>query len=280
MRRRAIIAASAGVVLGAKTTPSGADFSPSPKGKFRAFRLHASQVFPGYNHWWAIYSPPTLSSARPPSLMVFQDGISFCRPGNPYQTLSVLDSLTALQKIPQMVAVFVQPGIVLDPSQAAGYRSDRSFEYDSLGPRYSEFLLKEILPLARLQASWSDDPNDHGIAGHSSGAIAAFTVAWNRPDQFRKVYSANGSFTNIRGGNTYPSLIREQHKRPLRIYLWTDTHDLSRPGWGNWTVANQKLADALSASSYDYWFDFGEGTHDPKYAARHFPEALRWLWRK
>ncbi len=41
----------------------------------------------------------------------------------------------------------------------------------------------------------TDDPEGRGICGSSSGGICAFNAAWQRPDQFRKVYSTIGSFT-------------------------------------------------------------------------------------
>jgi enterochelin esterase-like enzyme len=252
--------------------------SSGPKGTLRSFRLDTSAMFTGYRHWWAVYTPAQELTWRRPALMVFQDGTLFARLDGPWRTPIVLDNLIARRQIPPMVAVFVGAGADPDPAHPTAYKSNRSVEYDMLGPKYCDFLLREILPLAQSYAIWSEDPNDHGIGGHSSGAICAFTAAWNRPDQFRKVYSANGSFTHIRGGDAYPAIIREQPKRPLRIYQWSDTHDLSTPAWGDWVSANRLMTDALDAAGYDHQFDFGEGTHDPRYAAAHFPKALRWLW--
>ena len=64
-------------------------------------------------------------------------------------------------------------------------------------------------------------------------AICAFTVAWERPDQFRKVLSQIGSFTNIRGGNAYPSLIRKTERKPLRVYLEDSSNDVDNQ-FGGW----------------------------------------------
>ncbi len=258
------------------------DFLPfqGPSGTFRMSVLPDSQTYPGFLHWWGVYTPAAaFTGAAKPALMVFQDGPMFACPRGPWRRGWVLDNLIARRAIPPMVAVFVAPGRPVGGSQPGFMSGERSVEYDTLSPRYSQFLLSEILPRARAFATWSDDPEMHGIGGHSSGAICAFTVAWLRPDLFRKVYSANGSFTNIRGGNVYPSLVLQGPKRPLRVYQWSDTHDMNNPRYGNWATANQAMAAALQTAGYDHRFEFGEGTHNPAFAAAHFSGALQWLWR-
>lgn len=67
----------------------------------------------------------------------------------------------------------------------------------------------------------SSDPDDPGLCGASSGAIAAFTAAWERPDHFRRVYSMIGTYVGLRGGNEYPTLIRQTEPKPLRIFCRT-----------------------------------------------------------
>jgi enterochelin esterase family protein len=65
----------------------------------------------------------------------------------------------------------------------------------------------------------SHDPDRHGIGGASSGAIAAFTVAWQRPNDFRKVLSIVGSFVNLRGGDAYADIARASERKPIRVFL-------------------------------------------------------------
>jgi enterochelin esterase family protein len=292
MKRRVFIGASAAAMVAQRAKAddnvnpkaylAGADFQPfaGPTGTMREFMLEESRIFPGYRHWWGIYTPAPAFTTKPPALMVLQDGPAFSNREGPWRVPDVLDHMIARREVPPMVVVFVAPGTLqARPDQIKPRASDRSLEYDTLSTRYADFLLQEILPLAQAIATWRDDPDDHAIGGHSSGAICAFTVAWNRPDKFRKVYSANGSFTNIRGGDAYPGLVRTQPKRPLRVYQWSDTHDMSRPDWGDWATANHAMAAALDAAGYDHLFEFGEGTHNPIYAAARFQGALRWLWR-
>ena len=132
----------------------------------------------------------------------------------------------------------------------------------------------------------SKDPERHGIGGSSSGAIAAFTVAWERPNHFRKVLSNVGSFTNIRGGHAYPDIIRKSEKKPLRVFLWTGattiagsardgTYDQTR----DWFYQNVRMQQALTEKGYDVNYSWGIQRHGQKMVRTVFPEMMRWLWR-
>ena len=194
----------------------------------------------------------------------------------------LFDNLIARGEMPVTIAVFVNPGH--DPSRgqpkSATSGSNRSLEYNSLGDRYTRFLLEEILPEVEKQYPVSQDPELRAIAGSSSGAIAAFTVAWERPDQFRKVLSTVGSFMNLRGGNDYPALIRKTERKPIRVFLQDSTGDNDNP-FGHWPTANQQMHAALKYMGYDVRFDFAEGYgHNSNHGGSIFPDALRWLWRK
>ena len=123
------------------------------------------------------------------------------------------------------------------------------------------------------------DPEARAVCGMSSGGICAFTVCWERPDQFRKALSHIGSFTNIRGGHVYPALIRKTERKPLRIFLQDGSNDLNNLH-GDWPLANQEMASALRFAGYDYRFEFGDGAHNGKHGGSLLPDSLRWLWRQ
>jgi enterochelin esterase family protein len=139
-------------------------------------------------------------------------------------------------------------------------------------------LLEEILPEVGKQYRLTDDPDGRAICGISSGGICAWTVAWERPDAFRKVLSHVGSFTNIRGGHVYPALIRKTEPKPIRIFLQDGSGDLDN-AHGNWFLANQQMAAALKFAKYDYKAEFGEGGHNGIHGGAILPDSLRWLWR-
>ena len=119
----------------------------------------------------------------------------------------------------------------------------------------------------------------------SSGGIAAFTVAWERPDEFSKVLSWVGSFTNIasgasgrEGGHNYAAMVRKTPKKPIRVFLQDGANDLDNAA-GSWTLANQTMAKSLAYAGYDYRFEFGQGFHSVAHGRAILPDSLRWLWR-
>lgn len=242
--------------------------------------FESSQVFPGTTHEWQVYVPKQYVASKPACLMVFFDGNGYANPVGGTRVPVVFDNLISKKEMPVTIGVFIQPGTFKATQPGAKDRSNRSFEYDSLGDANARFVLDEILPLVRKEYQITDDPAGWGIAGASSGGIAAFTVAWERPDRFRKVVSWIGSFTNIRGGYVYPALIRKSKPvpKPLRVFLQDGSNDLDNLH-GNWPLSNQDMAAALKFAGYDYRFEFGTGGHSAKHGASILPDTLRWLWR-
>jgi enterochelin esterase-like enzyme len=207
-------------------------------------------------------------------VMVFQDGA-----GVKDFVPTVFDNLIAKNDVPVTVGIFLQPGVHKDG------RANRSFEYDTLSDQYARFLLEEILPEVEKTVKLRHDAASRAIAGISSGGICAFTVAWERPDQFSKVLSWVGSFTNIasgptrrEGGHNYAALVRKTPRKPIRVFLQGGANDLDNAN-GNWPLANITLAKSLAFASYDYRFEYGQGFHSNRHGRAILPDSLRWLWR-
>jgi len=258
-------------------------FAGVPKGRVEKFQFAESKVFPDTTRDCWIYIPAQYDGSKPAALMVFQDGGGYVSETGGQRVPIVCDNLIAKGQMPVTIGVFINPGnrTASDASAAgANHRSNRSFEYDSLGDAYAKFLIDEFLPFVtqKFDVRLTDDPELRAICGMSSGAICAFTVAWERPNSFRKVLSQIGSFTNIRGGNVYPSWIRKTERKPIRVFLQDGSNDLNNLH-GNWPLANQEMAAALKFAGWDYDFQFGEGTHNGKHGASLFPDTMRWLWR-
>jgi enterochelin esterase-like enzyme/sugar lactone lactonase YvrE len=250
-----------------------------PKGKVELMPAWESKVFPGTLRDWAIYVPAQYSSVHPAALMVFQDGERMRDIDGRWRIPTVFDNLIARGDMPPTIAVFINPGNDPSKPQQRGKQSNRGFEYDSLGTRYSQFLLEEILPEVERRYNITQDPEQRGIGGSSSGAICAFTVAWERPDKFRKVYSNVGSFTNLRGGDVYPAWIRKTEPKPLRVYMSDTSGDVDN-AFGSWPIANQQMDSALRYMGYDSRFDWAEGyAHNADFGSSRFPDAMKWLWR-
>src|SRR2546421_1403461 len=254
-----------------------------PKGRVEKFLFAQSKVFPDTTRDCSLYIPAQYDGSNPAALMVFQDGGGYVSETGGQRVPIVFDNLIARGEMPVTIGIFINPSNRnAANSSAAGVnnRSNRSFEYDSLGDAYAKFLLNELLPFVteKFGVKLTDDPDLRAICGMSSGAICAFTVAWERPDSFRKVLSQIGSFTNIRGGNVYPSWIRKTERKPLRVFLQDGSNDLNNLH-GNWPLANQEMASALAFMGYDHQFVLGTGSHSGQHGGAILPETLRWLWR-
>jgi sugar lactone lactonase YvrE/enterochelin esterase-like enzyme len=237
-----------------------------------------SQVFPGTVRDYWIYVPAQYKPEQPACVMVFQDGGWYAQEDGDFRVPVVFDNLIHKGEMPVTIGVFINPGVM--PAAGAGEQptSNRSFEYDTLSDQYARLLLEEILPEVGKQYSLTTDPEGRAICGISSGGICAWTVAWERPDDFRKVLSHVGSFTNIRGGHNCQALVRKTPKKPIRVYLQAGANDLDNEH-GNWPLANQDMASSLRYMNYDYHLEYGDGGHNGRHGGTLLPESLRWLWR-
>lgn len=251
-----------------------------PQGKV-THHVHKSKgVFAGTIREYWVYVPKQYDGKSPAALMVFQDGHAYVNVEGEHRVPTVFDNLIAAGEMPVTIGLFINPGHKSDelPKPGWGGKNNRSFEYDTLSDRYARFVLEEMIPELEKEYKITKDPEMRAIGGVSSGGICAFTVAWQRPDAFRKVLSHVGSFTNIRGGYNYPALIRKTENKPIRVFLQDGTHDLNN-SHGNWWLANLQMDSALKFKKYDCKFVAGEGEHNGNHGGAILPDSLRWLWR-
>ncbi|QDU44785.1 Gluconolactonase precursor [Symmachiella dynata] len=246
-----------------------------PQGEIKGPFPWKSEIFPGTEREYWIYVPAQYDKDKPACVMVVQDGLGRAKG---WKMPTVFDNLIHKGEMPVTIGIFITPGVVPAPHEGAQARFNRSFEYDSLGDRYANFLLEEILPEVAKSYNLSEDPNDRAISGASSGAICAFNVAWERPDQFRRVFSTIGTFVGLRGANEFPVLVRKVEPKPIRVFLQDGSNDLDLYG-GSWWVANQDMLASLTWAGYDVNHAWGQGGHNGKQGAAILPDAMRWLWR-
>jgi enterochelin esterase-like enzyme len=274
----------------------GPDSAPQegvPSGKVIGPLTLASEVFTNTTRNYWIYVPAQYDPKIPAALMIFQDGHAFVRTNGDYRIPYVFDNLIYRREMPVTIGVFINPGHTpTQPESSSTNWGDgingRATEYNELNDNYAKLIINELLPALEKDYNLSTNADDHAIAGASSGAICAFTVAWQRPDQFHKVISSIGSFTNIRGGHVYPDLIRQSEHKPLRIFLQDGMNDNRGRGRGtnttynptrDWHAQNIKMAAALTEKGYDLNYCWGIGTHSNKQGGAIMPDMLRWLWR-
>jgi enterochelin esterase family protein len=261
------------------TLPSEASYRAGiPKGTITDYVWDQSKVFPGtWRQYW-VYVPAQYDPDREAAVMVFQDGARFMDPRGHFRVPTVFDNLIHQGEMPVTIAIFVNPGNKGMPAPNQRRFNNRSMEYDTPDDAYARFLMEEILPEISKHYRLTKDPDMRAICGNSSGGICAFTAAWERPDAFRKVVSHIGSFVNIRGGHSYPALIRKTERKPLRVFLQEGMNDLDN-AHGNWPLANKKMEKALRFMDYDYRMVWGTGEHNSKHGGQIFPQTMRWLWR-
>jgi sugar lactone lactonase YvrE/enterochelin esterase-like enzyme len=245
-----------------------------PQGEVRGPFEWKSEIFPGTVRKYWIYVPQQYDPTLKTCVLVVQDGLGLAKG---WHLVPVLDNLIHKKEIPVQIGIFIEPGVLPAPNENAQPRFNRSYEYDALGDRYARFLIEEILPEVRKTVNFSDDPNDRAIAGASSGAICAFNVAWERPDQFRRVISTIGTFVGLRGADVFPTLIRKYEPKPIRVFLADGSSDLNIYA-GDWWVANQDMLSALKYSNYDVAHAWGDGGHNSRHGSQIMPDALRFIW--
>ncbi|WP_435354566.1 SMP-30/gluconolactonase/LRE family protein [Emticicia sp. SJ17W-69] len=250
-----------------------------PKGEVLKFTFEHSKIFPGtWREYW-VYVPAQYSPDKPACVYINQDGIQWKAP-------IVFDNLIHQKEMPITIGVFVMHGKVrAENGDSTLDRFNRSFEYDGLGDNYARFLLEELLPEVEKQKTTdgraiklSKNGNDRAIGGSSSGAVCAFTAAWERPKEFSRVFSAIGTYVGLRGADRYSTLVRKYEPKPIKIFLQDGTNDLNIYA-GDWWKANESMERSLVFSGYEVKHVWGEGGHNGKHGTSIFPEAMRWLWK-
>jgi len=236
-----------------------------------------SKLYNNFREYW-VYIPLQYDSTKPAALMVFQDGHAYLNDSGDFRVPIVYDNLIYQKKLPVTICLFVNPGHNTKDYPENRFRvSNRADEYDVLDDRYATMLMDEIIPELKKKYNISNDPKMHGIGGLSSGAICAFTAAWEHPEYFHKVLSQIGSYTNIRGGNNYPSIIRKHKRKEIKIFMQDGSSDLNNEH-GDWWLANLEMESALKFKAYEFKFEKGSGTHSGKHGGAILPESLIWLW--
>jgi hypothetical protein len=303
--------------------PLTADSLPQadvPKGQLLGPFEWNSQIILGTVRRYWVFVPAQYKQDTPAGLLVFQDGQRALNPNGPLRVNQVMENLIHKQQMPVCIGLFVTPGNLSDhypDGLGLGNPGNRAEEYDVLSDSYARLLIEELIPELKKTYNITDDVERRVIGGTSSGAICAWTVAWERPDQFRKVISIIGSYTSIGyrpargnqpmipGGDLYPTLIRKHPIKPIRIFLQDGTNDLSNSApngltpdaWslsnehGSWHLANLQMLSALEYANrladqrkfggprYDVEHVWGDGWHSDNHGGALLPDILRWMFR-
>ena len=255
-----------------------------PKGVVTKYVLPPGKIYPGTPHNYQLYIPAKYDASKPAAFMIFLDGAGSA--GNGQRVPVVFDNLIAKGELPPLIGIFIDPGVMPPLSPQAMGRYNRIYEYDSLGGRYARFLEEEMLPEIAKKYNLSKNPDDHAIAGVSTGAVGAFVAAWERPDLFHRVLSFIGTYVSLKGADSLPATIRRTESKPIRFFLQDGSNDHLAPGQpygtfygGSWPLNNEVMYEAMEFAGYDAKLVIGTGAHDMRQGSAIMPEALRWLWR-
>jgi len=279
-----------------------------PAGTLSEKIIHTSRIYDGMKSEYWIYVPAQCDPKVPAALMVFQDGSGYLDRGGMNPALNVIDNLIAQKKIPVMICVFINPGDISGAPGTPTYNfvkgygdkwkrdlkdSMRSSLYDTVSDRYPRFLRDEVLAEVQAKYNIRRDAYSRAITGISSGGICSFNAAWQMPDQFSRVITWIGSFVGIQwkedptvadGGQDFPNKVLREPKRNIRVWLQDGSRDMTMSWYerryGNWTLANIHMANALKLAEYDFHFSLGKGTHNGSHGASEFPAQMTWLWRE
>ncbi|MBQ1275749.1 MAG: SMP-30/gluconolactonase/LRE family protein [Flavobacteriales bacterium] len=258
--------------------PSTVPLSKEEKGEVLNGVIKNSSIYPGTTRSFQVLVPKGYDGRTPACLVLGLDG-------NLFGAITVIDNLVKTGEMPMTIGVFLNPGVCYDDAGKV-VRYNRSNEFDRTDDKLARFIESEVLPEVEKMKTAdgrailiSKDANDRAITGASSSGIVAFTVAWERPDMFSRVYSSVGTFVAMRGGNEYPAIVRKTEPQRLRIFLQDGVNDTWNHIFGDWWEYNQLMSSALNYAGYEFDYKWDRGGHSIYYGTRIYPDVMRWLWR-
>ena len=281
----------------------GPDYAPAPeltprdgvpKGRVETFTLNAadSKFYPDTGKRGAaptrnvtVYIPSQYVAGQPAPFIVSCDAYGARNNVLP----NILDNMIADKRLPAMIAVMIANG------GGDGPGSERGFEYDTVSGTYAEFVEAEILPQVEQKygVKLTKDPEGRMTLGGSSGGSAAFNMAWFHPEWYHRSLIYSGTFVNQQSGPDAPhgawslheTIVPNSPAKPLRLWLHVSERDnratSGSAGFGNWVLANIRMADVLKAKGYHYQFVYAKnaGHTEAKVINQTYPQALEWVWQ-
>ena len=252
--------------------------SAGPAGELISFTLDGSDYYPGTTRTINVYIPKEYRGDEAACAIVRLDGFN-------NSMMLILDDLIREGSVPPAIGIGIAPGMVCSPDGEV-IRNNRSYEFDRMTGTLAEFIETEVIPAVESRTAGdgrrimiSRRPRDRMITGGSSGAMAAFNAAWQRPDLYSRVFSVIGSFVPMRGGDSFPALIRKTEPKPVRVFLQDNDEDSWNRIFGSWYEYNRLMASALEFAGYDAYFHWGKGGHSGANALAKAKDALRFLWK-
>lgn len=243
-----------------------------------------------YRRAITVYVPSQYVPGTAAPFIVTHDGPAM---GRPDLTLPhALDNLIAQHRVPAMIAIMIANG----GGDAQG--SERGLEYDTMSGTFADFIEAEVLPAVEKNygVKLTKDPEGRATMGTSSGGSAAFSMAWYRPELYRRVITYSGTYVNQQwpfnpktpGGawDYHDKLIPQTARKPIKLWMEVGDRDLLNPNvmrddMHDWVEANHRMAAVLAAKGYRYQYVFAlnAGHGDRNARMQTLPLALEWVWQ-
>lgn len=241
------------------------------------FQMKDSAVYPGTERKITVWVPDEYKEDSPACLIVRFDNFA----NLPY----CCGKLIPQGKIPVCIAICIEPGKVYDKEHKQVIRHNRSNEFDNLNGNMARFIEEEVIPELCRQVTpdgrrikISPRAEDHAAIGASSGGIAAFNLAWERPDLFSRVYTICGTFVPFRFGDQFPVIVRKTEPKPIRVFFQDNKDDCWNPLFGSWYDYNQLMVSAMQFAGYEMDYRWDEGKHNANNGNAIMEPVLQWLW--
>ena len=251
--------------------------SAADPGCYLKFQIVNPEVYPGTERTITVWVPDEYDGATPACLIVRFDGLS--------NLPASCSKLISQGLMPVCIAIGIEPGKIYDAEHKTVIRYNRSNEFDNTNGNMARFIEENVIPeLCRQKTPdgrkiiISPRAEDHAATGASSGGIAAFNLAWERPDLFSRVYTSVGTFVPFRYGDQFPGIIRKTEPKPIRIYIQDNRDDTWNPLFGSWYEYNCLMVSALQFAGYELDYRWDEGKHNGKNGNAIMPQVLEWLW--
>jgi enterochelin esterase family protein len=249
-----------------------------------------------------VYVPASYKDGTPAPVLVIHDG-----PGQMKLVRNALDNLTISKDPKRWLPPFI--AIAVENGGSDSKNSQRGLEYDTMSDRLARFINDEVFPAVLANApikaaypklAFTPNPWGRAVLGCSSGGAAALSMAWFRPDLFRRVIAYSGTFVDQQDDDApeetqYPfgaweyhssmKLIETGAKKPLRIFTHVSENDNRAQDpestHRNWVMAGERTAAALKARGYHHRYVFSKATGhcDKRVFEQTLAGTLVWTWR-
>ena len=232
-----------------------------PTGKVDKFRFKSALL--KNEREVAVYTPAGYSKdSKPYALFVLFDEKPYID-GKIVPTPTILDNLIAENRIPPIIAVFID-----NPSG-----DTRSRELPC-NPTFADFLNSELVPWVRQLFNVTSDPQQTVVGGSSLGGLAAAYAGFRHPETFGNILSQSGAYfwtpprsdnPNDFDPNAEPWLANQyivSPRLPLRFYMDTGSDDIDFAGHYGTLVQSRHMRDVLLAKGYEVHYQEFQGGHD------------------